>query len=93
MHMHGYVMCKDKRAVEEVANEMLDLAERQGLNPLPVILMTTLSTGADVVRTILCERFPETETEHNLNTARDFHKTVWMMPASDPDDVRLMKLH
>ena len=38
MHLHGYVMCKDKRAAEETANEMLDLAERQGLKPLPIIL-------------------------------------------------------
>jgi hypothetical protein len=90
-HLHGYLMCDDKRAVKETLNEMFDVAERNGLGPLPIVLSTTLSTGTDVVRTILRERFPE--TRHNLETAKRYHKTVWAMPASDPDDVRLMKLH
>jgi hypothetical protein len=91
MHMHCYLMCSDKRGVERLANVMLDKAEELGMHPLPMGLATTLSSGVNVVREIVCALGEE--AKRGLETATDFHYSMWMMPDDDPADIRLMELH
>jgi ferredoxin-thioredoxin reductase catalytic subunit len=90
-HMHGYVMCNDRRDLIGVLNRMLDKAEAIGLTPLPVILSTELTTGCELVRKIVCAR--SAEAKQHIETATDFHFSAWIMPTEDPDDRRLMELH
>lgn len=92
LHMHAYLMCDgNRRWIEGTLNKMLDLAEKEGFRPLPLVLSTSLSTEADIVREILSAS--SAEAKRHLDTATDFHLTIFTMPADSPDDARLMELH
>jgi N-acetylglucosamine-6-phosphate deacetylase len=91
VHVHGYLMCDDKRHVEAAADQMIEAAEGMGLRMLPMVLATTLSTGVEIVREIL-GKISE-EAKHNIESATDRHFSAWMMGAENPDDARLMELH
>ena len=93
MHLHGYVMCRDKIDLEKVMTRMIDEAEREwpGRLVLPIVLSTQLSTGTDMVRRIVSESWPE--AKQAMETAADFHCSIWAIPAGCPDDRCLMELH
>lgn len=95
MRMHGYLMCsnnKRKRLTERLTHQMLNTIEQQGLGlKLPIVLMTELSTGVDLVREVLCQCDPR--TDEMLQEATNFHCSIWMMSTNHPDDGRLMQLH
>lgn len=92
-NFHAYLMTNDRRQVRAAANQMLDIIEKQGLPmQMPVILETKLSTGADIVRSIVKAHMPE--AAKCLAEATDFHLTAFVMSAYDnPDNDRLMELH
>jgi hypothetical protein len=91
LHMHGYLMCPDKRFVTHAIDQMMDVAEKEGFRPLPMGLATTLSTGVEIVRGIIREA--SLEAGEKLNTATDYHFSAFTMEAGDPRDQRLMELH
>jgi hypothetical protein len=91
MRMHCYLMCDDKRYVESIINQMVDKAKELGFQPFGIGLATKLSTGIDLVRKIVGER--SSEAKHCIETATDFHFSMWLERANDPDDKRLMALH
>lgn len=93
-HMHSYVMSDERRTVDAVLNEMIDLAESlENVRVLPVGLLTTLNkSGVKAVRGMLVEQGPP-EVKQALATATDFHRTTWVMEADDPADQKLMELH
>lgn len=91
LNLHGYVMTDDKRDLMAVADTMVEIAETNGPLRLPVILQTTLDTGTDVVREIVC-KYSE-EAKQLLATATNYHLSVFEMRADCPDDERLMELH
>lgn len=82
MHMHCYLMSNDKRNIEEASNKMMDTVESTGFKlPAPIVLITRLSTGVDLVRAILSM---SESVRQNLETATDFHVSIWTMPSDDP---------
>jgi hypothetical protein len=91
-NLHGYVMCKSRSDTEQATNQMLDLIEQNNWPmPLPMILLTELSTGADLVRQIVAET--SGQAARALKQATDFHFTCFMMPDTHPCHARLMALH
>lgn len=91
MHLHGYLMTDDKRYVQHTMNQMVDIAEREGPWLLPMILQTTLSTGVDVVREVLCEI--DEKAAQRFAAAKDYHLSIFSLTAHSPEDDRLMELH
>ena len=89
-HLHAYLMAPNKRYLAPVIEQMSEIAEGAG-GYLPIILATTLSTDVDTIREIISKR--SEEARQHLETADDYHLTIFMMPKDDPDDIRLMKLH
>jgi hypothetical protein len=90
--MHSYVMATDVESARAVANRMCDIAEAQKLQPLGIVLLTTLDIdGVAVVRRIVCATGPE--ARQAIETATDNLCVIFMMVKSDPDDRPLMDLH
>jgi hypothetical protein len=94
--MHSYVMTNDRRCLEGIANKMFDIIEKEaGVRIwLPIILQTTLGTtvkSAKVVRDIVAKTSAEAKAA--LETATDFHLTIFMLRGNNPDDKTLMDLH
>ncbi len=91
--MHCYLMTDDERQAHAAADRLLTEAEKTGSDYplLSVVLMTSLSTGVELVREIISAR--SAEVKRLLQTATDFHVSMWMMGDDDPDDARLMALH
>lgn len=92
-NFHAYLMTNDPRQVQAAANRMMDVVEEQKLPmPMPVILETRLSTGADIVRDIVKSHMPE--AAKCLAEATNYHLTAFVMRSDDnPDDATLMELH
>ena len=86
-HMHAYLMCKDKKLVENTIDRMMDKAKELGFNiSFPIILVTELSTKRSFVR-----KFVKDSDE--LKKAKECYLGVWMMHTSHPDDKKLMAIH
>jgi hypothetical protein len=91
-NLHGYLMCKNRSATEQATNRMLYLIEQNNWPmPMPMILLTKLSTGLDLVRQIVAQS--SDEAARVLNEATDFHFSCFAMPDTHPDHERLMTLH
>jgi hypothetical protein len=91
-YMHGYIMATSMDVAHRAAEHMMDEAEKLGLHShLPVILETRLTSGWKMVRSIIAKHGGE--PAKLWETAKDFHLTAWIMPETDPDTKRLMKLH
>ena len=90
LHMHCYLMCKEKKFLAAIPDGMVERAENMGFRPLPIVLTTTLSDKASVelVRGTLSE---VEAARHNLENAKDFHCVLFLMEA--PYDDKLMELH
>jgi hypothetical protein len=90
VHMHCYLMCDGGYdAAAAMGERMFAMAEERGIRiMMPVILSTKLDTGVEIVREFV-RQMPEAERE--LETAKDYHCTVWFMMATD--DKELMELH
>ena len=91
--LHCYVMTDNPKVMlMRVVNKMMEIAEKDGPLPLPIILQTKLNdaTAADVRRE-LGKRIPEVEAK--MAKATDFHLTMWEMGIGDPWDESLMALH
>ena len=93
-HVHGYIMCTDKRYVEPAIDRAIGQCEQEGIRFLfPMILLTELSTdhaAVELVRRVVCE-YPKAKKV--LNKAKDFHLSVWAMSTDNPYDSQLMALH
>jgi hypothetical protein len=90
-HMHAYLITDDRRYIEHTLSEMLDAAERDGCRVIPMGLCTTLhDDGRETVRNMIARLSPE--ARNLLNSATDFHKSIWFMP-SGHDNERLLALH
>jgi hypothetical protein len=93
VNFHAYLMTNDRRQVQAAASRMMDVIEKQKLPmPMPVILETRLSTGADIVRGIVAAHMPE--AAQCMAEATNFHLTAFVMSAhANPDNDCLMELH
>lgn len=92
MRLHSYVMTNDKHCLEGVWNKMFDVAEKQGWKiMIPMVLQTTLSTGAEIVREIICKLQPEVKP--TMDAATDFHLSMFSLSTETPEDKVLMDLH
>jgi hypothetical protein len=89
--LHGYLKCTDRGLVELAVRKLFALAE--ALRPLqfPVILLTPLTRGRELVRAVACSR--SAAAARRLAAPGDFHFLVWATTAGDPDDRTLMTLH
>jgi hypothetical protein len=90
--MHSYLMTNDKKDIERVVNKMMSALDGMGVRALPIVLVTPLTDAVDTVRQILCNS-GDPEIKRNLDTATDFHFSIFALNASDPDNARLMELH
>jgi hypothetical protein len=90
--VHTYLMTRDRKDVERVAAKMMDIVEQDlGLRVLGIILCTTLGDGSAVVREIIGKE--NLEAQRNFEAAANFHCTMFMLRADNPDNRRLMELH
>lgn len=91
-HVHTYLIADDCRYLEHALSEMIDEAQRQGLDAFPMGLCTTLQDdGRETVRSVIVGNMPE--AAEVLNAATDYHRTTWFMSNAHPDNARLMELH
>jgi hypothetical protein len=91
-HIHSYLMTENKSSAEKVLNRMYAELEKAGIEVrVPIALMTTLSTGVELVRKIIGEGWPE--AKQAFETATNYHLTMFMTPAGSPEDEQLMELH
>jgi hypothetical protein len=92
VHVHCYAMTVDGRYLTKFSNLMMNEAERLGMEcVLPIILVTKLDTGIDIVREIIAKTHPEAQ---NLwETATNLHYTIFVTHGENPDNTRLMELH
>lgn len=88
--MHAYVMTSKQAKLRKVTGLMLERAEARGLNPSVPVLMVTELDDISLVRSIV-EQNPQ--SAQLLQSAQDFHFTIWLMPKDDPQFDRLMELH
>jgi hypothetical protein len=92
MNFHGYLMCVDKRHIEDAASRMMKKLEDNRLDYLPMILATRLNdAGVEAVREIACRQ--NGEIKRLIAQATDFHFSAWLMRDGDHDDACLMTLH
>jgi len=94
--LHAYVMTDDERYVTAVGNQMIDRVEANRWPALGIILITKLSNdpaddGVALVRKIIMQA--DKETKKAIETATDFHRSIFLLAKSHPDDGRLMELH
>jgi hypothetical protein len=91
-NMHCYLMSDDRRYLQAAADRMLTEAEKLGCYPLNgMMLATPITADVALVREIISKR--NAEAEHLFRTATDFHWSVFVTCADDPDDARLLALH
>jgi hypothetical protein len=98
VRMHGYVMATDVKYARAVANQMCEIAEANELQPLGIILLTTLSNGSTtdidgvaLVRRIVCAN--SLDARQAIEAATDYHCSIFTMAKDHPDDRPLMELH
>lgn len=92
MHVHAYLMCDERRCVEQAIEAIMDRCEKAGVVIWPpVVLVTNLGDAVDLVRTIMGRDRPD--VVDMIAKATNFHLTIITMPKDDPDDIELMKLH
>lgn len=90
-HLHAYVMTDDIHVLPAVAEEMIQIAEQYGPVLMPVVLMTELDTGAEMVRDVVCRL--SAEAAESMRVATNFHRSTFALRDDHPDDPRLMELH
>jgi hypothetical protein len=91
LHVHGYLMCDNKKAVAIALDRLVEQAEKLLNRPVPMcVLQTELTTGSDIVRDFLRKMMSDTT---NLDNATRYHFCAWTMPTDHPDDAKLMALH
>ena len=93
MHMHCYLMSRDKGDALEAATWLVNEAEKAGSrHPLrTTILATPLEHDTQRVREILIEGHDE--VKRALREATDFHYAIFVTHDSDPIDAELMAMH
>lgn len=91
IHLNSYLITGDDGLVEKITSMLLNKADELKEDYLPIVLVTNLGTGAEIVEDYLREYAPE--TRQWLDSYTDFHHTMWAMPKDDPAAERLMALH
>ena len=95
IHLHSYLMTDDRRNIERAMNLMIDEAEKLGCKPLlPIMLITELGDGVDLVHQFMREKLPKEWETHQR--ADRFHLTMFALHLKGPCapwDEKLMKLH
>jgi hypothetical protein len=85
-YLHAYLMTEDESDMERVLSKMADILG----TVFPVGLATVLSPdGVKVIREMLAD---EPEVKAMLDTATNFHVTIWQ-PLVEDDHKKLMELH
>jgi hypothetical protein len=90
-HLHAYVMTDDPSVINTVIDTMMNITEKAGPVLLPIMLQTTLDTGVDLVRGILCKY--DEKLRESFDNSKRYHLTMFTMPSDHPDDKLLMELH
>jgi hypothetical protein len=83
---------KNPRQTEAVTDAMMKQAEELKCRPLPIVLMTELSTGAGLVRQIVAGLNEETKRLLEKKPEPE-HYTLFVLADSEADNKRLMELH
>lgn len=91
IHLNSYLITNDEALVEKVTSMVLNKAGEMKADYIPIVLVTNLGTGAEVVRDYLREYAPE--TRQLIDSYTEFHHTMWAMREDDPAAERLMALH
>lgn len=88
-YVHSYLVCSgDQQTIENVANEMVNEAEKQDVWFLPIVMSTALNPKtAKKVRAYVNEVIPE--SIETMATMTDFHRTTW----ADQGPDWLVKIH
>jgi hypothetical protein len=88
-------MTDDSRRIYPVLNKMMSVFEENGGQQLaPVILVTPLlvdTRALDIVRKIVCAT--DSKAKHALETATDFHVSVFAADPEGREHAQLMALH
>jgi hypothetical protein len=91
-HVHTYLMCGDRRYLGAAADRMLDVAAEIGCAPLDGLLLATpITADVEAVRDIIRKR--NAEAEQLFASATDFHWSLFVTCADDPDEGRLLAMH
>lgn len=93
MTMHCYMMSNNEDDLRAVAAKLLEVAEEKvGKTQLPMMVSSPLAdSDAMEIRSAIADQCEK--TKKLLREAKDFHFSIWGMASSDPDNLRLMKLH
>jgi hypothetical protein len=91
-HVHCYIMSDDRRYLTAAADRMLGVAAAIGCAPLDGVMRATpITDDVAAVREIISKR--NADAERLFHDATDFHWSVFVICADDPDDSRLMEMH
>ena len=98
VRVHGYVITDKPNYVEQIANVMVDRAEKllPDFRFVPIMLQTTLAGKGSEAAIKLVQSIVNDisdETRKTLAEATNQHVTVWGMATDDPRDEPLMALH
>lgn len=97
VHVHGYMLTTKKgysEAAELLSNYVMSETEKHlGVPRVPVLAVTLLDTEESVKTAREGVLLNGGEAKTALETATDFHVSIWMMKADDPLDKRLMEIH
>jgi hypothetical protein len=96
MVAHCYVMTSGREDIPGIADMLIGKMREFGLNPLEIILATDLS-GKDCedARNFVRKYFADNclEAKELMQKATDFHCSAAIVPAVDPINADLMKMH
>ena len=95
-HVHLYMMCNDDddARVRHAPRKLIEEAEKRGFKIwLPVVLQTELTKHPEEVAKLRALISTDETVRQHLETATDFHATMWLMAADNKDDAWLMDLH
>lgn len=96
-HMHCYLVTKNKEDVQRATGRMIDIVEDaiKDMSPrpfiIPLVLITELTTGAEIVRECVGEQ--NAEAKELLKKMSNFHISIFVMTKDNPWDAKLMELH